>query len=158
MTREGRDFKVIDAKSEEDITHNVLTQIIMEEENRGQTMLPVNFLRQLIRFYDDTLQAALPKYLDMSMDRFTRDQEKMREYLVNTFTPKAPLARFEDMARQNIALFERMFNMFSPFSGQPDAAEQTPAKPAKESPDESLAQVKAQLDALQKQLEQLSKK
>ncbi len=158
MVKQGDNFVVFDAKTGEDITRSVLAQIIFEQESKGENLLPINFLRQLIRFYDDTLQAALPKYLDMSMDRFTRDQEKMREYLVNTFTPKAPLARFEDMARQNIALFERMFNMFSPFSGQPDAAEQTPAKPAKESPDESLAQVKAQLDALQKQLEQLSKK
>ena len=158
MVKKGDNFVVFDAKTGEDITRSVLAQIIFEQESKGENLLPINFLRQLIRFYDDTLQAALPKYLDMSMDRFTRDQEKMREYLVNTFTPKAPLARFEDMARQNIALFERMFNMFSPFSGQADAAEPAPAKPDRESSDESLAQVKAQLDALQKQLEQLSKK
>jgi polyhydroxyalkanoate synthesis repressor PhaR len=162
MVKQGDNFVVFDAKTGEDITRSVLAQIIFEQESKGENLLPINFLRQLIRFYDDTLQAALPKYLDISMDRFTRDQEKMREYLVNTFTPKAPLARFEDMARQNIALFERMFNMFSPFSGQGETPEsgsgQAPAKPAKDSSEESLAQVKAQLDALQKQLEELSKK
>ncbi|MEN3975009.1 polyhydroxyalkanoate synthesis repressor PhaR [Emcibacter sp. SYSU 3D8] len=158
MVKEGDNFVVFDAKSGDDITRTVLAQIIFEQESKGENLLPINFLRQLIRFYDDTLQAALPKYLDMSMDRFTRDQEKMREYLVNTFTPKPPLARFEDMARQNIALFERMFNMFSPFSAQAEGGEQPAPEPARESPDESLAQVKAQLDALQKQLEQISKK
>jgi polyhydroxyalkanoate synthesis repressor PhaR len=159
MVKQGDNFVVFDAKTGEDITRSVLAQIIFEQESKGENLLPINFLRQLIRFYDDTLQAALPKYLDMSMERFTRDQEKMREYLVSTFTPKAPLARFEDMARQNIALFERMFNMFSPFSPSNEAAaEEAPAKPAKDSSEESLAQVKAQLDALQKQLEQLSKK
>ena len=158
MVKQGDNFVVFDAKTGEDITRSVLAQIIFEQESKGENLLPINFLRQLIRFYDDTLQAALPKYLDMSMDRFTRDQEKMREYLVSTFTPKPPLARIEEMARQNIALFERMFNMFSPFSGQADSADETPAKPASNSAEESLAQVKAQLDALQKQLEQLSKK
>ncbi len=159
MVKQGDDFAVFDAKTGDDITRSVLAQIIFEQESKGENLLPINFLRQLIRFYDDALQAALPKYLDMSMERFTRDQEKMREYLVNTFTPKAPLARFEEMARQNIALFERMFNMFSPFGGPQDAAAEAPAKPeAKDDTEESLAQVKAQLDALQKQLEQLSKK
>jgi polyhydroxyalkanoate synthesis repressor PhaR len=75
MTREGRDFKVIDAKSEEDITHNVLTQIIMEEENRGQTMLPVSFLRQLIAMYGDSMQSMVPQYLEASMDAFRRNRE-----------------------------------------------------------------------------------
>jgi polyhydroxyalkanoate synthesis repressor PhaR len=158
MVKEGDNFVVFDAKTGEDITRSVLAQIIFEQESKGENLLPINFLRQLIRFYDDALQAALPKYLDMSMDRFTRDQEKMREYLVSTFTPKPPLARIEEMARQNIALFERMFNMFSPFAGQGEAVGETPVKPASTSSEESLAQVKAQLDALQQQLEQLSKK
>lgn len=162
MVKKGDNFVVFDAKSGDDITRSVLAQIIFEQESKGENLLPINFLRQLIRFYDDTLQAALPRYLDMSMDRFTRDQEKMREYLVSTFAPKPPLARIEEMARQNIALFERMFNMFSPFAGKGEVSEadtaETAAKPGREATDESLAQVKAQLDALQKQLEDLSKK
>ncbi len=74
MTRDGRDFKVIDAKSEDDITHNILTQIIMEEENRGQTMLPVSFLRQLISLYGDSMQSMVPQYLEASMEAFRRNQ------------------------------------------------------------------------------------
>ena len=79
MTREGRDFKVVDAKSDDDITHNVLTQIIMEEETRGQTMLPVNFLRQLISLYGDLMQSMVPQYLEASMDAFRRNQVQFRD-------------------------------------------------------------------------------
>ena len=161
MVKEGDNFIVFDAKTGEDITRSVLAQIIFEQESKGENLLPINFLRQLIRFYDDTLQAALPKYLDMSMDRFARDQEKMREYMLGTFGGRTPYGRFEDMARQNIALFERMFNMFSPFASHGEGEEGTekPAeKPTDESGGESLAEVKSQLDALQKRLDELSKK
>lgn len=161
MVKQGDDFIVFDAKTGEDITRSVLAQIIFEQESKGENLLPINFLRQLIRFYDDTLQAALPKYLDMSMERFSRDQEKMREYLVSTFSGRTPYGRFEDMARQNIALFERMFNMFSPFGGHGEAEEEGDKgaeKPAPQASEESLAEVKSQLDALQKRLDELSKK
>jgi polyhydroxyalkanoate synthesis repressor PhaR len=158
MVKRGDNFVVFDAKSGDDITRSVLAQIIFEQESKGENLLPINFLRQLIRFYDDTLQAALPRYLDMSMERFARDQEKMREYLLSTFGGRTPYGRFEEMARQNIALFERMFNMFSPFGTPGEPAEDSAAKPAKEPAADSLAQVKAQLDVLQKQLEELSKK
>ena len=92
MTREGRDFKVIDAKTEEDITHNVLTQIIMEEENRGQTMLPVNFLRQLISLYGDSMQSMVPQYLEASMDAFRRNQTQFRQAMEGAFAG-GPLPR-----------------------------------------------------------------
>ena len=85
MTREGRDFKVLDAKSEEDITHNILTQIIMEEEQRGQTMLPVNFLRQLIAMYGDSMQAMVPGYLEASMDSFRRNQQQFKSAVEGAF-------------------------------------------------------------------------
>jgi polyhydroxyalkanoate synthesis repressor PhaR len=84
MTREGRDFKVIDAKTEEDITHNVLTQIIMEEENRGQTMLPVSFLRQLISLYGDSMQSMVPQYLEASMEAFRRNQADRKSTRLNS--------------------------------------------------------------------------
>src|SRR3546814_16683967 len=85
MTREGRDFKVIDAKTGQDITHNVLTQIIMEEETRGQTMLPVGFLRQLIAMYGDSMQAMVPQYLEASMEAFRRNQVQFREAMTGAF-------------------------------------------------------------------------
>ena len=102
MTRDGRDFKVVDAKSEEDITHNILTQIIMEEEQRGQTMLPVPFLRQLIAMYGDSMQAMVPGYLEASMDSFRRNQQQFKSAVEGAFA-NSP---FAELAKQNMAMFE----------------------------------------------------
>src|SRR3546814_418083 len=102
MTREGRDFKVIDAKSGDDITHNGLTQIIMEEESHGQTMLPVSFLRQLIAMYGDSRQAMVPQYLEAPMEAFRRNQAQFREAMPGAFSG----GQFEPLARPNIEMFE----------------------------------------------------
>ena len=85
MTREHRDFKVVDAKSDDDITHNVLTQIIMEEEQRGKNMLPVNFLRQLIAMYGDSMQSMVPQYLEASMEAFRKNQQQFHEAMVSKY-------------------------------------------------------------------------
>src|SRR3546814_14151364 len=118
MTREGREFKVIDAKSGDDITHNVLTQIIMEEESHGQTMLPVSFLRQLTAMYGDSMQAMVPQYLEASMEAFRRHQAQFREAMTGEFS-RGP---FESIARRNIELFEAADKTLRPPATQPRKA------------------------------------
>jgi polyhydroxyalkanoate synthesis repressor PhaR len=117
MVKAGQDFVVYDAKTNEDITHSVLTQIIFEEENKGQNLLPIQFLRQLIKFYGDNLQAFVPSYLEMSMDAFSNNQEKMRARMRDTFGAAPGFQMFEEMARQNMALFDQAMKMFSPMGG-----------------------------------------
>lgn len=148
MTREGRDFKVVDAKTDEDITHNVLTQIIMEEEARGQTMLPVNFLRQLIAMYGDSMQAFVPSYLEASMDSFRRNQEQFKSAVEGAFA-NSP---FAEIAKRNMAMFEAATSAFKP---QPSAAAApaAPAKPA--SADDDVSALKAELARLQEKIEKL---
>src|SRR6266404_9567874 len=153
MVKEGGDFVVYDAKSGEDITRSVLTQIIVEEEGKGQNLLPINFLRQLISFYGDNLQVLLPRYLDQSMELFARNQEQMRTYMKETFGGMFPFARFEEMGKQNLALFERAMTMFTPF--KPDGK---PAEPAPGNANEGqLDAVRSQVEALQRQLETLTR-
>jgi polyhydroxyalkanoate synthesis repressor PhaR len=118
MVRAGEDFQVFDAKSGEDITHSVLTQIIFEQENKeGQNLLPVTVLRQLIRFYGDSLQALVPSYLEFSMENLTRDQQKLRDQMAQTFGPKAFHA-MEEQVRANMTFFTEAMRMFSPFAAQ----------------------------------------
>ncbi len=115
MVKNGEDFLVYDAKTGDDITRSVLAQIIFEQENKaGQNLLPTTFLRQLIRFYGDSMQMVVPKYLEQSIDTLTREQEKFRKQLTNTFsgTPFAPL---EEHVRRNMELFQQTFSMFKPF-------------------------------------------
>ena len=146
MTREGRDFKVLDAKTEEDITHNVLTQIIMEEESRGQTMLPVSFLRQLISMYGDSMQAMVPSYLEASMDSFRRNQEQFKSAVEGAFAGSP----FADLAKRNLAMFEAATSAFKPSTPAP-APVPTPA-----SKDDQIAALKAQLATLTDKIERLS--
>jgi polyhydroxyalkanoate synthesis repressor PhaR len=159
MVKHGDDFVVYDAKTGEDITRSVLTQIIFEEEGKGQNMLPIRFLRQLIRFYGDSLQAVVPGYLDVSMESFARNQEQMRSYMTEAFAGKNPFRQFEEMARQNFALFERTVRLFSPFGAGEGAAEgeASEAAPAGKSEDE-IVELKNQLNAMQKQLDDLARK
>ncbi|MEN3748224.1 polyhydroxyalkanoate synthesis repressor PhaR [Sphingomonas sp. HF-S3] len=155
MTREGRDFKVVDAKTEDDITHNVLTQIIMEEEARGQTMLPVNFLRQLIALYGDSMQAMVPGYLEASMDSFRRNQEQFKSAVEGAFA-NSP---FAEMAKRNMAMFEAAASAFKPGEGV-GGAPASPATAAPAAPSESaddVAALKAQLAQLQDKIEKLAK-
>ncbi|ODP36672.1 polyhydroxyalkanoate synthesis repressor PhaR [Sphingomonas turrisvirgatae] len=149
MTREGRDFKVVDAKTEEDITHNVLTQIIMEEEARGQTLLPVSFLRQLIALYGDSMQAMVPGYLEASMDSFRRNQEQFKSAVEGAFA-NSP---FAELAKRNMAMFEAAAEAFKPGA---NAAAPAPAPAPERSKDDEIAALKAQLSALKDQVDKLS--
>ncbi|MES2098046.1 MAG: polyhydroxyalkanoate synthesis repressor PhaR [Pseudomonadota bacterium] len=144
MTREGRDFKVVDAKTDEDITHNVLTQIIMEEEQRGQTMLPVNFLRQLIAMYGDSMQAMVPGYLEASMDSFRRNHEQFKSAVEGAFA-NSP---FAELAKRNMQMFEAATAAFKP------GAVAVPGAPVTEK-GEDVASLKAELAALQAKIEKL---
>lgn len=159
MVREGVDFVVKDAKTDEDLTRSVLTQIIFEQENSGgQTLLPIQFLRRLIRFYGDSLQGFVPSYLEMSMESFTKHQEQMREQLSRAFGGRTPLAAFEEQARQNMAMFEQALRMWSPFAqgGVPPAA--APKAEPKDDPanEEAVEALRKQMEAMQKQLDALS--
>lgn len=145
MTREGRDFKVVDAKTDEDITHNVLTQIIMEEESRGTSMLPVNFLRQLISLYGDSMQAVVPGYLEASMDSFRRNHEGFKTAVEGAFAHSP----FAEIAKRNLEMFEAAAKAFKPAAG-------AAAAPAPEvSKDEEIANLKAELLRLQDKVERL---
>ena len=120
MVKEGTEFVVVDAKSAEDLTKQVLTQIIFEQESRGQNLLPVSFLRNLIGFYDDSIKEFVPHYLDTSMQTFLKNQEKMREMMgMDTFSN--PMASFEEIGKQNLEMFTKaMETMFNPFAASSD--------------------------------------
>lgn len=114
MLKNGEEFVVVDAKTGEDITRSVLTQIIFEQENKGANLLPITFLRQLIRFYGDSMQSVVPSYLDMSIASLTREQEKFREHVSKAFGGNT-FGMLEDQVRTNMAMFEQAMRMFSPF-------------------------------------------
>ncbi|MDI4665771.1 polyhydroxyalkanoate synthesis repressor PhaR [Xanthobacter autotrophicus] len=161
MVKEGEDFVVYDAKNGEDITHSVLTQIIFEQENKGQNLLPIAFLRQIIRFYGDSMQMLVPRYLEASIDSFTKDQEKFREHVAKTLTGGGFVGGLDDHVRRNMEMFERAFHIFLPFpKGEepagtaPAASTQTPAAPAAERSDD-LDALKRQMADMQAKLEQL---
>lgn len=158
MVKEGTEFEVQDARTGEDITRSVLTQIIFEEEAKGQNLLPIKFLRQLIRFYGDSLQAFVPGYLDMSMDSFTKNQGEMRDRIAQALGGGNTMV--ENLTRQNLALFENAMAMFSPFSvggvgGTPRAKGEAEAqKPAASEVDA----LKQEMEAMRKQLAELSQR
>ena len=161
MVQEGFDFVVYDAKTGDDITRAVLTQIIVEEESKGHNLLPVKFLRQLIGYYGDSLQWMVPQYLDQMMESFAANQERMRKSMQETIGGMFPFGNLEDMSKQNMVIFENAMKMFSPFNlGQNEAAE-TPVRSdngTRVRPDaESLDKLKAQVDLLRRQLEAISK-
>src|SRR4051795_8096880 len=115
MVKNGEDFLVYDAKTGEDITRSVLTQIIFEQENKeGQNLLPITFLRQLIRFYGDSMQMLVPRYLEVSIESLTREQEKFRTQIAQAFGG-GPFGAIEEQARRNMEMFEKAFGMFAPF-------------------------------------------
>jgi len=154
MVKNGQDFIVYDAKTNDDITHSVLTQIIFEEENKGQNLLPIQFLRQLIKFYGDNLQAFVPSYLEMSMDAFSRNQERLRGQMRDTFGAAPGFQMFEDMARQNMALFDQAMKMFAPRAGfYPGGRSAGPSEEAAgemQSLKDEVAELKRQLAKLDK--------
>ena len=156
MTRDGREFKVVDARTDEDITHNVLTQIIMEEEGRGEKpMLPVNFLRQLIAMYGDSMQAMVPGYLEASMESFRRNQAQFKSAVEGAFA-NTPLA---EITKRNMAMFEAAAQAFKP-GGMGNATAAAPAAPhaptaAEESKDAEIAALKAELSRLKDKVDKL---
>lgn len=161
MVREGVDFVVNDAKTGEDITRSVLAQIIFEEEAKGQNMLPTNFLRQLIRLYGDTLQNVVPNYLEASMERFTHNQEAMREQVQSAFGANPAMANMEAMARSNMEMFQNAMRMFTPFSPEAMGGTTAPQPAAKEEEDgdrDEIEAMKAQLQEMQAALSKLTPK
>jgi polyhydroxyalkanoate synthesis repressor PhaR len=161
MVKDGVDFIVHDAKTGEDITRSVLTQIIVEEEAKsGQNMLPVSFLRQLISFYGNSLQALVPRYLDSSMSLFARNQEQMRQYM-SSLGGLFPFGQqFEEMGKQNMALFQNAMKMFSPFKFENDGKPgDVPAAGGGTAPTEDeLHRLQHELEEMQRRLGELSKK
>lgn len=130
MVRQGRDFIVYDAKSGDDITRGVLTQIIVEEEGKGRSLLPTTFLRQLIGFYGDQMQAFVPRYLEQSMEVLAQQQESMRDAVqktMGTLFPFGNAAAMGEMSRQNMAMMERALSLFSPFYRAPEDKSETEA-------------------------------
>jgi polyhydroxyalkanoate synthesis repressor PhaR len=159
MVKKDVDFVVYDAKSGEDITRKVLTQIIFEEEGRGQNLLPIQFLRQLIGFYGDRMQAFLPSFLELSLESFIKQQERMRDQF-SVMTPPG-MGAFDEQIRQNMALFERAMKMFTPFAYRADEIAQAPtATKTPEAPrdEDALGELKTQMAAMQAQLAALASK
>ncbi len=158
MVKEGVDFTVYDAKTSENITRTVLTQIIVEEEAKGENLLPITFLRQLISFYGDNMQWIVPRYLDHMMSSFTTNQDRMRQTMQETFGGMFPFASLEEVSKQNMALFENAMKAFSPFPVDPQAEANEDGAPAKTgvANSDALQRLKAQMDALPHQLEPLS--
>jgi polyhydroxyalkanoate synthesis repressor PhaR len=182
MVKGGRDFVVFDAKSGDDLTHSVLTQIIVEQESRmggGQTLLPIPFLRQLIRFYGDSIEKMVPSYLQVSLETLAKEQERFRKTFADAFTPAGAFEVYQEQARKNLAMFEQAMAMFSPFGkppvagsrpagegetvphaakaepGKPDAVKPAPVAPAQRTDD--ISELKSQLAAMQAKLEELSR-
>ena len=162
MVKEGTDFVVYDAKSGKDITRQVLTHIIVEEEGKGQNLLPIDFLRHLISFYGDSLQSVVPNYLDYSMQAFARNQEQMREYMEDTLGGISPFGQFEEMSQKNMAMFEEAMKVFTPFyagngSAKKPAGKKGAAADSPEAPDDQLDDLRSQLQQMQRQLDKLSR-
>jgi polyhydroxyalkanoate synthesis repressor PhaR len=160
MVKDGTEFAVFDAKTGEDITRSVLTQIIVEEEAKGQNLLPIGFLRQLIGFYGDSLQALVPGYLDHTMTSFAKNQEEMRRYMRDTLDGLFPFQQFEEMGKKNMAMFQEAIKMFTPFYG-PNGRPSTnaPAGAGRDAPqgeDKRIDDLRTRLEAMQKQLDDIS--
>ncbi|WP_174298369.1 polyhydroxyalkanoate synthesis repressor PhaR [Sphingomonas bacterium] len=155
MTRGGREFRVVDAKTDEDITHTVLTQIIMEEEGReGQAMLPVGFLRQLIALYGDSMQKMVPGYLEASMESFRRNHAQLQSGFQSAVQGAFSGSPFAEIAKRNMAMFEAATSAFKPGAG--GTAPAPAATDANASKDEEIAALKAELASLHKKVERLA--
>ena len=160
MVKKGADFTVHDAKTGEDITRSVLTQIIFEEENKGPNLLPIKFLRQLIRFYGDQLQAFVPSYLEMSLEQLTRQQQHLRDQLLNSIgVNPEPFKVIDEQVKNNMAMFENAMKFFNPFAVAKDR--QPEAAPPPREPASAASELKAmqeQLREMQRRIESLSQK
>lgn len=166
MVKSGTDFLVYDAKTGEDITRSVLTQIIFEEENKGTNLLPINFLRQLIRFYGDSMQAFVPGYLEFSLENLGKEQEKFRSQLMDVWGGDA-IKAMQDHAQRNMAMFGDAMKVFNPFAAVMGGAvpgAPAPGKPAQPTQaggnggsKDDLQALKDQLAAMQQKLDTLTK-
>ncbi len=159
MVKAGEDFLVHDAKTGEDITRQVLAQIIFEQENKeGQSLLPISFLRQLIRFYGDSMQMLVPRYLEVSIDSLTREQEKFRTQMAQAFGG-SPFGALEDQVRRNMEMFERAFAMFTPFARREEqAAAAAAAEADKGNPQPGGGSGAGEIDDLKRQMEEMQKR
>jgi polyhydroxyalkanoate synthesis repressor PhaR len=168
MVKKGEDFVVYDAKTGEEITRSVLTQIIFEQESKvGQSLLPITFLRQLIRFYGDSMQMLVPSYLEFSIDKLTGEQQKFREQMTSAFgsTPFAEPTRqvfqsMEEQTRKNMAMFRQALSMFNPFTlgGGASPSSSEPGQSAAKSGSSDLDEMKRQLAEMRERLDGLAKK
>lgn len=172
MVKGERDFVVFDAKTGDDLTHSVLTQIIVDQESRmgTQTLLPIPFLRQLIRFYGASIEKFVPSYLQISLETLAKEQERFRKQFTGAFTPAGAFEAYQEQARKNLAMFEQAMAMFSPFgpaktpAAKPgdkpgeDAKKPEPTKPAAANVEGGdLAELKAELANMQAKLEKLER-
>ena len=165
MVKKGEDFVVFDAKTSDDITRSVLTQIIFEQEAKdGQSLLPISFLRQLIRFYGDSMQMLVPSYLEFTIGKLTGEQGKFREYMSKALETQ-PLAQptlqmfgqMEEQTRKNMAMFTQALTMFNPFAASNGTIAGASAQPA-DAPANDFDTMKQELQEMQKRLEKLSRK
>ena len=154
MVKNGEEFLVYDAKTGDDITRSVLAQIIFEQENKaGQNLLPTTFLRQLIRFYGDSMQMLVPRYLEQSIDTLTREQEKFRTQMTSAFGGVGAFAPLEEQVRRNMELFQQTFSMFKPFT----APRRTDA-PAADKPADDTAKSSDDMETLRRQMKEMQEK
>ena len=160
MVKDDKEFSVFDAKTGEDITRQVLTHIIVEEESKGTNLLPISFLRHLISFYGDSLQAVVPNYLEHSMSSFARNQEQMRTYLEDAFGGLSPFGPMEEISKKNMAMFENAMKMFTPFYGQDGMGNGTgnPPPEAKTEGGGDIDDLRQQMLDMQRKLDKLSGK
>ena len=172
MVKGERDFVVFDAKSGDDLTHSVLTQIIVDQESRmgSQTLLPIPFLRQLIRFYGDSIERLVPSYLQASLDTLTKEQERFRKSFAGAFTAAGAFEAYQEQARKNLAMFEQAMKMFSPFAHikapgedgkkaegeKPAGAAVGPSGGPSGGPVNEIAELKAELANMQRKLDKLA--
>src|SRR5258705_5832107 len=164
MAKGERDFVVLDAKTGHDVTHAVLTQIIVDQESqkRGETLLPIPFLRQLIRFYGASIERFVPSYLQASLESLAKEQERFRKTFAGAFTPAGAFEAYQEQARKNLAMFEQAMAMFSPFkavgapaTGKPEV--ELGKEPAKVGKPDELAELKTQLTEMQAKADKLSR-
>jgi polyhydroxyalkanoate synthesis repressor PhaR len=166
MVKDNVDFVVYDARTGDDITRSVLTQIIVEEEAKGHNLLPTKFLRQLISYYDDSLQWMVPQYLDHMMETLARNQDSIRRSMQDTFGSMFPFTNLEEMSRQNMAFMESAMKLLSPVGVMPTSGEGTQEKTAEENgsekPDEDqearLEDLKRQVEELRRQMAEIATK
>ena len=161
MVKKGTDFVVYDAKTGEEITRSVLTQIIFEEEGKGHNLLPIRFLRQLIRFYGDSMQAFVPGYLEFSLESLSKEQDKFRAQLMESWG-QDPFKAIEEQTKRNMSMFTEAVRMFNPFATvMPGAKPETPKAPQGNSAGgrgDDLQALKDQLTQMQRKIDSISER